>query len=304
MDLLTAFRTFARVAESGSFSAVAREMGATQPAISRQVAALEEHLSVRLIQRTTRSLTLTEDGRDLLAHVHRVLDAVEEAEAAVGSRRGAPAGLVRLTAPATFGRRYIAPRIGALLALYPELSVELSLNDGPVDLVAEGLDLAIRIGEVEDASLVARRVGSTSRAVIASRDYLQQHGEPAHPDDLANHPCIIFLRYADPLIWRFAGPQGAAEVRISGRFRTDSGEAVREGILAGLGIGLLPAWILREELKTGAVKTILRKWQPPRSPIHAVYPSRRHLAPRTRAVIDFLVDEFRLDPVITTYGEA
>lgn len=304
MDLVAAFRTFIRVAESGSFSAVAREQGSTQPAISRQIAALEEHLGARLIQRTTRSLALTEDGRDLLDHARQVVLAVEETEAAIGRRRNAPVGLVRLASPSTFGRLYLMPRIGRLLERYPELQLELFISDRSVDLVAEGLDLAIRAGEVSDTSLVARRIGATDRNILASDDYIATHGEVGHPSELAQHPCIISNRSDNPHEWSFQGPDGPITVRVEGRFSTNNLEAVREAVLAGLGYAVLPAWFFPDEISTGRVLRVLRDWQPPRVPIFAVYPSRRNLAPRTRAVIDFLVDEFRLDPVISAYGEA
>ena len=303
MDLLAAFRIFVRVAEAGSFSAVAREVGATQPAVSRQVAALEEHLGARLIQRTTRSLALTEDGRDLLGHARRVLDCVEDAEAAVGRRHSAPAGLVRLAAPASFGRLYVAPRMRRLLDRYPELSVELHMSDTVSDLVADGFDLAVRGGAVTEASLVARRIGSSARYVVASADYLARHGEPAHPHDLAGHSCVVFLSGANPYEWRFEGPDGAVTVPVTGRFRTGSSEAMREAVLAGVGVAFASAWIFGEELASGQVRSVLRQFQTERVAIQAVYPSRRNLAPRTRAVIDFLVDEFRLDPAISSYGE-
>ncbi len=304
MDLLAALRTFIRVAESGSFSAVAREQGATQPAISRQIASLEEHFGSRLIQRTTRSLTLTEDGRDLLDHARQVLVSVEETEAAIGRRRNAPVGLVRMASPTTFGRLYLMPRIGRLLERYPELSLELCVSDSAADLVADGLDLAIRAGASGDTSLVARRIGATERNILVSEDYIAAHGDVAHPNDLARHACIIFTRGATPHEWEFAGPGGTALVQVDGRFLTDNLEAVREAVLAGLGYAVLPAWFFPDEISTGRVRRVLRDWQPPRVPIFAVYPSRRNLAPRTRAVIDFLVDEFRLDPVISSYGEA
>jgi DNA-binding transcriptional LysR family regulator len=207
MDLLTAFHAFSRVAESGSFSAVAREMGTTQPAISRQIAALERHLGVRLLHRSTRALALTEDGRDLLVHAARVLEAVEEAEGAIGRRRASPAGLVRLGCSVAFGRLFIAPRMRALLDRHPELSIDLALSDGMQDLVSEGLDIAVRIGEVDDTTLVARRIGTTNRLVLASAEYLER-----------------------------------------------CGEAMREAVLAGLGIGFLPAWVVprRTGVRRGA----------------------------------------------------
>jgi DNA-binding transcriptional LysR family regulator len=305
MDLLAAFRTFARVAETGSFSAVAREAGATQPAISRQVAALETYLGVRLVQRSTRSLTLTEDGRDLLAHVRLVLEAVEQAEAAIGRRRLAPAGVVRLGSPTVFGRMYLAPHVGSLLARYPELSVELVLADDVVDMVQAGLDLSIRVGEITDAGLVARRVGTTTSMAVASPAYLEGRQEPQHPADLVNHECVILTRRADPETWVFSGADGTAvPVRVAGRLRANSVEAVLEAALAGAGVALVPTWMLRDELRSERLVALLRAWQPPRRPISVVYPSRRFLAPRTRAVIDFIVDEFRLDPAISAYGVA
>ncbi len=303
MDLLAALHAFSRVAESGSFSAVAREMGTTQPAVSRQVAALEEHLGARLLHRSTRALALTEDGKDLLAHATRVLEAVEEAQAAIGHRRSSPAGLVRLGCSVGFGRLFIAPRMRTLLERHPELSIDLALSDGIQDLVSEGLDLAVRIGETDDTALVARRIGSTDRLVLASAEYLERCGEPQHPTELANHTCVIFNRFASPLDWQFTGPDGSLTVHVSGRFQSNSGEAMREAVLAGLGICYLPAWVFRAELVSGEVRPVLRDWHSARTPIHAVYPSRRYLAPRTRAVIDFLVDEFRVDPIISTYGE-
>jgi DNA-binding transcriptional LysR family regulator len=303
MDLLAALKSFVRLAETGSFSAVARDAGATQPAISRQISALEEHLGARLVQRSTRSLRLTEDGQDLLVHARHILDAVAEAEAAVGRQRTAPAGLVRLGAPTVFGRLYLAPQLGRLLALYPELAVELALSDDVSDLVQEGLDLALRIGEIADGSLVARRVGSFTVAVLAAPDYLAANGEPRRPEDLSAHECILFTRTQEPNTWRFAGPAGPLAVEVHGRLRVNSIEAAVAAAVAGAGIALLPTWLIRDELASGALQRILKDAQASRRPISLVYPSRRFLAPRTRAVIDFLVAEFRLDPAVSSYGE-
>jgi DNA-binding transcriptional LysR family regulator len=304
MDVLAAFRVFVRVAESQSFSAVAREMGTTQPAVSRQVAALEEHLGARLIQRTTRSLGLTEDGRDLLGHARRVLDTVEEAEASVGRRHNMPGGLVRLGTSSTFGRLYVAPRIPRLLERYPELSLELRMSDGVSDIVAEGIDLAIRVSAVQDSSLVARKIGSYRRVAVASQSCIAEFGEPQHPAELARLPCIVFTGGANPGEWRFESPDGPVTVNVSGRFRTDNGEGVREAVLAGVGFAVLPIWFFGTELSDGRLQPILTGWEPPRNAISAVYPSRRNLAPRVRAVIDYFLDEFRIDPIISSYGEA
>jgi DNA-binding transcriptional LysR family regulator len=302
MDLLAAFRTFIRIAETGSFSAVAREVGATQPAISRQIAALEEHLGVRLLQRSTRSLRLTEDGQDLLGHARLVVETVEETEAAIGRRRSEAVGLVRVGCPTVFGKLYLAPHIGTLLDRYQQLSVEMLMTDDVVDMVQSGLDLAIRVGEISDAGLVARRVGSTVALAVAAPSYIARYGEPSVPDQLSQHQCIIFTRLMNPDSWTLDGPDGAISVPVNGRLRVNSIEAVMEAALAGVGIALLPTWMLRDEVREGRLQAVLQGWPPRRRSISLVYPSRRFLAPRTRAVIDFLVDEFRLDPVISAYG--
>ncbi len=304
MDLLSAFRTFVRITETGSFSAVAREMNATQPAVSRQVASLEAHLSVRLFQRSTRSLTLTEDGRDLLNHAKVVIEAVDEAEAAIGKRRSSPSGLVRLGAPTVFGRTYIVPHLSMLLERYPDITVELVTSDDVVDMIHDRLDVSIRVGEIDDPTLVARKLGSTVAMPIASAAYLEEHGVPDAPGDLAGHECIVFTRAATPGEWTFSGPDGNVTVSVNGRFRTNSIEAVLAAVVAGRGIALVPLWMMRAELGRDEVRPVLQRWRAAPRAISAVYPSRRFLAPRTRAVVDFLVAEFRLDPVISSYGEA
>lgn len=210
---------------------------------------------------------------------------------------------MRLATPSVFGRLYIAPRLGRLLERYPELSVELHVSDHPQDLVAQGIDLAVRAATVADSSLIARRIGSSSRITVAAATYLERHGEPQHPSELAAHSCIPFLQHAAPYDWHFDGHGGEITVRVSGRFSTDGSEAVREAVLAGIGFAVLPGWYFSEELLTGQVRSVLHDWQPPRIGLNAVYPSRRNLPRRTRAVIDFLVEELRLDPVISSYGE-
>jgi len=292
MDLIAAFQVFVRVSESGSFSAVAREMGLSQPAISRQIAALEDHFGERLLHRTTRSLTLTDDGRDLLIHATRVLEALAEAETAVGRRRGTVAGMVRLSVPVIFGRLYLLPRIGKLLEAHPALEVDILFNDGVVDLVAEGIDMAVRAGMIADSSLIARRLGTVARHVMASTAYLKRRGTPSSPADLLEHDCLMFTQGATPTHWTFEGPEGKISIPIRGRFRSDSGEGVREAVVSGYGIGLLPSWYFRDEIDQGSVKILLKDWQVPGVPVHLIYPSRRHLSPRTRAVMDFLTREF------------
>ena len=303
MDLLASLRVFLRVAETGSFTAVARELGVTQPAVSRQLVALEEHLGARLLHRTTRSLALTEDGQDLLGHARLVLESVERAEGAVGRQAGL-AGLVRLGAGVTFGRVGLAPRLHRLLARHPELKVDLVMSDHAADLVHDGIDVAVRIGELTETSLIARRLGTISLIVVGSADYLARRPEPQVPEELAGHHCILVNRVAHSNNWRLLNGEDVREVRVGGPFRTNSLDAAWAGVVSGLGLALMPGWLLHAELCAGTVRSVLPGWHPAPVAVHAVYPSQRNLAPRTRAVIDFLVEEFRTDPALSGHGTA
>jgi len=298
-DILPLFRSFVRVVEAGSFSAVAREANTSQPTISRQVAALEAHLGCLLVQRTTRRLALTEDGRAFYDQARRALDAVAEAETAVGRRKGHPAGTLRLAVAEVMGRLHILPRLPRFLERYPEMSVDLVLSDGFTDLVEEGIDLALRVGELTDQGMIARRIGLTRRIVVATPGYLDRHGVPATPEDLRGHSCIVYARLASGATWRFAG---GLSVPITGRLRVNSTEAVRAAVLQGLGIGMVPAWHFVEgEVESGRLRILLGAWEPEPQPIHLVYPTRRYVSPKLRAMADFLATEFELDPRLSVY---
>lgn len=302
MDLLAALRVFLRVAETRSFTAVARELGVTQPAISRQLVSLEEHLGARLLHRTTRSLALTEDGQDLLGHARLVLESVERAEGAVGRQSGL-AGLVRLGAGVTFGRVGLAPRLHRLLARYPELKIDLVMSDHISDLVHDGIDVAVRLGELTETSLIARRIGTISLIVVGSADYLARRPEPRTPEDLARHDCILVNRVAHSNTWRLESGEDAREIEVGGPFRTNSVDAACAAVTSGLGLALLPGWLIHAELCSGTMCNVLSAWHPAPVAVHAIYPSQRNLAPRTRAVIDFLVEEFRSDPALSGLQE-
>jgi DNA-binding transcriptional LysR family regulator len=302
MDVLDAMHSFVRVVETGSFSAVAREKQSSQPTISKQVAWLERRLGVRLLQRTTRSLALTEDGRVFAAHAAAALEAVEEAEACVSPRRHNPAGLVRLGCPVAFGRLHIAPRLRRLLDRYPELSVELMMSDGFANLVEQGIDIAIRVGNLPDASLIARRIGTTRRVTVASPEYFARRPVPRVPEDLLNHDCIVYTALATGNEWHFEGKDGPIKVRVGGRFSTNSSEAVREGVLTGCGIAVCPTWLFRNELNEGSIRIVLQEFEPIRLPVHAIYPSRRFMSAKVQAVVDYFADEFRLDAGLSDYG--
>lgn len=297
MDLIAGMKLFVRVAETGGFSSVAREASSSQPTVSRTVAALEAHLGVRLLNRSSRAVTLTDDGRAFYAQATRALEAIAEAEASVGRRHGQPTGLLRLGTPVAFGRLHVAPRIPAFLAQYPDLEIDLSMTDAFVDLVGEGLDLVIRVGMLEDRSLIARRIGLTRRVTVASADYLARRDVPKSPADLRDHDCVVYTRLATGNRWHFAGSDGPVTVR--GRFRADNSEAVREAVIAGAGIAVIPVWMFTDEITSGRVRIILHEYEPSALPIHAVYPSRRQVSAKVRAMIDFLGRAFAADPLLS-----
>jgi DNA-binding transcriptional LysR family regulator len=301
MDLIGGLRAFVRVTETGSFSAVARETNMSQSAVTRLVAQLEQHFGVRLFHRTTRRLSLTDDGQALLGHARHLIDSADEMEAVLGGQSGAPRGLVRLGTSVAEGL-FLATRLPALLAQYPGLSVELVMRDQTSDMVEERLDLAFRSGEIADASLVARRVGQLGRAVVAAPIYLERRGAPAAPADLAAHTCLIHDAAPNPEIWRFTGRDGPLSVRVSGAFIANDSQAVHRAARAGHGIALLPEIQLIDDLRAGRLFRLLEDYPSQRVPVHIVYPSRRNLAPRTRVVMDFLVEQTRAIGVLLEQG--
>ena len=297
MDLLAALSVFVRVAETGSFSAVARERGVTQPAVSRQIAALEEHLGARLVHRTTRSVGLTEEGRDFLGPAQTVLLSLEEAEGAVGSRQGGIAGLVRISCQPVFGRVVIAPRIHVLLERFKSLSIDLVHEDATLDLVHDAVDLAVHAGELPlERSYIVRKMGAFSPVIVGAPSYLDSSPALHVPADLSSHECIIDDNAAHREIWTLHGPDGVIEVPVGGRFRTDNSDSKREAALSGLGLAPLSRWLVRRDLRDGTLRIVLPEWRFPPVPVHAIYPSKRNLAPRVRVVLDFLVEQLTVNP--------
>ncbi len=299
MDLLGPMQTFVRVVEAGSFTAVASQLNTTQPTISRQIAALEDHLGSRLLTRTTRTLTLTDDGRAFYDHALRALDAVGEAVNAVGRRRSTPSGLLRIATPVVFGRLHIVPRLPAFLQRWPDVAVDLMMSDTFTDLAEQGIDLAIRVGEVTDPGLIARRIGLVRRVTVAAPAYLAAHGTPLTPPDLVHHSCIVYTRLSTGNRWIFEGPDGPISVDVKGRYRADNSEAVREAVVAGLGIAVIPTFAFGAEIAAGEIEVLLSAYEPKQLPMHAVQPSRRFVPLKVRAMIDYLAHEFALDPQLT-----
>ena len=297
MDRLTGMQVFVRVVERGSFSAVARELGSTQGAVSKQVAALERALGARLLSRTTRSLALTDEGERYFERARRLVAEVEEAEAELRDGAQHLKGWLRVAASVAFGRLKIMPLLPEFLRLHPDVRVDLRLDDGFVDLVEEGVDVAVRIGELADSSLVARRVGTTVRRVYAAPEYLSRcagaAGSPREPQDLLAHECIVYTGLATRHQWSFTAGEGASQppgtqqtVAVTGRLQCNNSEVVREAVLAGLGVAHTPCWLFGAEARNHQVIELLPGWRSPDLPIHLVSPVQRRQSAKVRAFGD------------------
>lgn len=291
---LTDMEIFARVVTAGSMSAAGREMGLSPAVVSKRIRRLEERLGARLMQRTTRQIALTEEGQGFYERLVGILASIEEAEAFVSRRNTKPRGTLKVSAPTSFGRMHIAPHFGQFMDANPDLTVSLTLSDEFVDLVGDGYDLAIRIAELENSSLIARRLADARRVLCASPEYLDRHGTPASIADLGDHNCL-FTTHQD--IWRLEGPEGAIQTRVSGNIQTNSSEVVTEAALAGLGIALRSTWDIGQHLQGGSLRVILPNYRTSqRVGIYAVYPSRRFLPIKVRAFIDFLAGIYGPEP--------
>lgn len=294
--LLEHIRTFARTVETGSFTAVALEQQQSQPTVSRQISALENHLGVRLLQRTTRALTLTDEGRSYYDHARAILEAVEAAGVAMRPGATAVTGQLRIAAPLAFARLHIMPRMKRFLALHPTLTTDWVLGDRPVDLVEEGVDLAIRIGRITDQTLIVRRIGEMRRITVATPDYWLRNGRPTHPEELTSHDCIVYTGLATVDEWHFRASDGSIQVvKVKGRVRVSASEGMRSAVLEGLGVAVVPTWLFTDEIDRGILQRVLTDFEADPLPIQAVTPSRRLVPPRVRAFSDFLAAEFRQD---------
>ncbi|MFO1312514.1 MAG: LysR family transcriptional regulator [Burkholderiales bacterium] len=299
MDRLVAMQTFVRVVETGSFSAVAREHQTTQSAVSKQVAALERVLGARLLARTTRSLALTEEGERYFEQARRLVAEIAEAESTVRRSGQQLSGWLRVAASVGFGRLKLMPMVQSFLAAHPQVRLDLKLDDGLIDLVEQGIDVAVRIGELADSGLVARRVGSTRRVLVAHRRYLRSLRKglrpPKRPEDLAEHDCIVYTGLSTLNLWNFTAGAGAPEpvgtmrsVRVHGQLQSNSSEAARSAVLAGMGIAYLPTWLIEEPLASGELQVLLPDWPAPPLPIHLVSPPERKGSAKVKAFGDLV----------------
>jgi DNA-binding transcriptional LysR family regulator len=294
---LEAMALFARVVEAGGFTAAARELGLSKGSVSKRVARLEDRLGVRLLNRTTRRLSLSEAGEAFYAGCRRMLSEAEAAELAVTHLASAPRGTLRINAPMSFGQQHLAPALTDFLGRYPELAVDLVLDDREVNLVQDGFDVGVRIKALQDSSLIARRLAPSRALICAAPSYLAAHGAPARPEDLTRHACLLYSYQTDPGIWVLRGPDGERRVRVSGRLRANNGEALREAAIAGFGLVLMPSFIVGAEVRQGRLTPVLRDWTAGSAvAIHAIYPAGRNLSPKVRVFVDFLAERFGPDP--------
>jgi DNA-binding transcriptional LysR family regulator len=291
IDSLPNLAAFARIVSAGSLSAAARELDISLAVVSKRLAQLEKSLGVRLIQRTTRRQTLTEEGALFYARVVRILAEVEEAEALISRRRGTVGGLLRLSAPRAFGRQWVAPIVSDFQRLHPRLSVQLELTDTVIDLLENGADMAIRFGSLADSSLIARQLAPNYRVLCAAPAYLKKYGVPKHPDELVGHRCII-MRDQPWTDWRFENGDPMT-VRVTGPLLSNDGSAAHTWALEGAGIVLKSIWDVGDDIAAGRLRRVLPKYRISSAPLHAIYPHSRHLAPRVRAFVEYLVERLR-----------
>jgi DNA-binding transcriptional LysR family regulator len=293
MDRFHAITAFVRVVEAGSFARAAERLGVSVSAVSRQVAELEAHLAVRLLNRTTRRLSLTEGGQAFYERSVQLLADLDEAEVAVTSASIVPRGTLRLTCSATFGARHLAPAVAAFTSRYPQMRFDAELSERIVDLVEEGFDLAVRVGATGSQNLVARKIGSSRIVCCAAPSYLELHGEPREPEDLATHACMTYEYLPTRNVWSFRDPRGGERsVRIAGPVHANNGRFLEALAAEGAGIVREPDFIVGPDVRAGRLKAILTEFEPAPLPIYIVYPSRRHLSAKVRAFADFLSERF------------
>lgn len=296
MEDLQRMAIFARVVEEKSFSGAARHLGLSKSLVSKQITQLERSIGARLLNRTTRALSVTEAGAILYEHCSRIVDELEEAKLAVGRLQTVPRGILRITVPVAFGRLHIASALPDFLGRYPEVKIDMATTDRFVDLAEEGYDIAIRIVDQPAPTLVARRLAPVKRKLVATPDYFAEHGVPQTPADLERHNCLTYTYFNPQDPWRLHGPEGEISVRATGNLRVNDDDALAEAVVRGLGLALLPTFIIGKELQSGRLQPALSQYIAVERHIYAVYLANRHVSAKVRAFIDFLVERFGPEP--------
>lgn len=288
---------FVRAVETGTFSAVAREMRMTQPTVSRSIAQLESHLGVRLLSRSTRSLKLTPEGENYYTECRRILEAVAEADAAASGAKSAQ-GQLRVSCPSALARHRLMPLIPGFTLAHPDVSLDLQFSNRDPDLITDGIDVAVRLGRLADTTHRARLVATYALCCAASREYIEAHGEPRKPADLIRHNCILHSRASSGLTWTL----GSEVVRPKGNLSVDNAEGIRAAVLAHMGVVVAPTWLFADELHDGRLVSLLEDWPIAAIPIYLLYPAQRFVPARARAFMDYVALAFQTDPCFN--GEA
>lgn len=292
MERWTALNVFRHAAELGSFAAASRQLGLSPAAVSKNISELEAHLAVQLFNRTTRRISLTEAGSLYYDRIARILDDLEEADGVLSAMQEAPRGLLRVTAPMTVTLICLSSVLPKFLSRYPELSLDLQLDDRRIDIVEQGFDIALRGSDnLEDSSLIARKIMTMTHVVCGAPAYFEQYGPPTSPEDLVHHCCIQFTLSGHANVWKFQNNNRSVSVPINGRYKVTSSLAVRDALRAGFGLSLIPWIYVRDDLNEGRLQTILDEWSPNETTLYAVYPSKRYVTSKVRAFLDFLVEE-------------
>lgn len=296
MDKLNSMSIFIEVVNASGFTPAAEKIGLSRAQVSKSVMQLEQHLGTRLLNRTTRRVSLTETGRVYYERCKTILNDIEEIEGIAGEQTTKPHGTLTLSAPTTFGILHLKDAIPAYIKQYPQVQISLSLNDRFVDVVSEGFDLVLRIAELDDSSLIARKIAPCKRVFCASPDYLKQNGIPMVPQDLAIHHCLIYSNELKPDTWILHGPNGIESIKVNGPVCADNGDILRASAISGLGITLLPTFIVGSDINEGRLQQVLPDYCPPEISIYAVFPSRRYLSAKVRTFVDFLSEYFGNTP--------
>ena len=294
MTAISDLDIFARVARTGNMSAAGREIGLSPAVVSKRISILEERLGARLFQRTTRQLTLTETGEGYYKRITGILSLIAEADDFVSRRNTKPTGVLKVTAPTTFSRYHLAPQLPSFLTEYPEIRLDLHLTDNHVDIIREGFDVAIRIGEIEESSLVAHKLAQDKRVIVAAPAYPEKNGTPKTLKDLEDHNC---MSAGSQDIWLIEGPAGHQDIRVKGNIRSNSADLIREALLSGLGVGLRSLWEVSEEIENGKLKVVLPQYRgSSKSVLYAVHPSADFTPAKVDVFLDFLSKNFGSDP--------
>ncbi len=293
MDRLDQMSLFARVVEAGSFASAASELGQTRAAVSRQIAGLEQRLGAQLLHRTTRRMRLTDVGREYYKHCTRISEQVESADLEVASMLAEPLGWLRVAAPVTFGRRYLAPLVGPFTRRYPKVRVEISLSDSTPDLISGGFDVGFQVTASPDSSLTSHALAHSEMVVCATPEYFSRCGRPANPSELKGHNCLVYSKLETPRLWRFQANQ---TIRVDGNFAVNHGEALLAATLEGIGIAYMPTFIAGPYLANGQLDSILGSFTRSNQQIFALHPMNRNLVPKVQAFVEFVVRAFRPSP--------